>query len=314
MASERSISFPIPELYYTALFEAMSGNSILVYCDTPRFTILAATPEYLNSSGHTKQTLIGKGVFEAFPANHADPDHKGDNDLFASFQHVLLHKTPHFLPLQRYDLQNSDGSFTEKYWRASNKPVLAPNGEVAYIIHAAEDITSQVIAEKRETQIEGIEQAFDLFMDAPMVVGLVNGDDYVLEMANKEAFKLWGKGPEIFGKPILQGLPELEGQGIIDLFDQVRNSGQPFFAHEVPVTSLIDGKKEQHYFNLVYQPYYNNRSSKATGVFTISHDVTEQVKARQRAEESEAKFRTMAESTPVLIAVADETSNATYFN
>jgi PAS domain S-box-containing protein len=151
-------------------------------------------------------------------------------------------------------------------------------------------------------------------MDAPMVVGLVNGDDYVLELANKEAFKLWGKGPEIIGKPILKALPELQGQGILDLFDQVRNSGQPFFAHEVPVNSFIDGKKNQHYFNLVYQPYYNNRSSKATGVFTISHDVTEQVKARQRAEESEAKFRTMAESTPVLIAVADDTSNATYFN
>jgi hypothetical protein len=62
----------------------------------------------------------------------------------------------------------------------------------------------------------------------------------------------------------------------------------------VPVTSLVDGKKEQHYFNLVYQPYYNNESSKATGVFTISHDVTEQVKARQSALESEERFRSMA--------------------
>jgi PAS domain S-box-containing protein len=216
--------------------------------------------------------------------------------------------------MQRYDVADGDGNFTEKYWKVENRPVFGPDGEVAYFLHTTEDITARIKTEKRDVQTEGIKQAFDLFMHAPMVVGLVNGDAYVLELANKEAFKLWGKGPEIIGKPILQALPELEGQGIIELFDQVRNSGEPFFAHEVPVASYVNGKKEQHYFNLVYQPYYNYGSSKATGVFTISHDVTEQVKARQSAEESEAKFRRMAESTPVLIAVGDETSNATYLN
>lgn len=286
------------ELLYAALFEALSGNSILIKANAPKFTIVAATPEYIVNSGVAGETLIGKGVFEAFPANSADPDHKGDSDLYASFQHVLQYKKSHFLPFQRYDLQNDDGSFTEKHWKVSNKPVLSSHNEVAYIIHTAEDITDQIIARRRENQIENIEKAFSLIMHAPIMVGLVKGDDYVLEMANKETFAFWGKGPEIIGKPILQGLPELEGQGIVELFDQVRTSGQLYFANEVPVTSFVNGKREQHYFNLVYQPYYNNRSSKPTGVFTISHDVTEIVTSKRKVEESEQDLRNMVLQAP----------------
>jgi hypothetical protein len=189
----------------------------------------------------------------------------GESNLRASFAHVLHpYKEPHQLPIQRYDVADGDGSFTEKYWKAENRPVFGPDGEVAYILHTAEDITAQIKAEKREVQMEGIKQAFDLFMDAPMVVGLVNGDDYVLELANKEAFKLWGKGPEIIGKPILQGLPELEGQGIIELFDQVRNSGSPFSLMKCRSVPLLMVKR-----------------SNTTSIWSISLTITTEAQKRQ---------------------------------
>jgi hypothetical protein len=234
-----------------------------------------------------------------------------------SLMHVCLHKASHQLPVQRYDIAGEDGSFSERYWKASNKPVFSPEGEVAYIIHSAEDITAKVKAEKREVQMDGIEQAFGLFMHAPMVVGMVDGDDHVLKMANEEAFKLWGKGPEIIGKPILQSLPELKEQGIIDLFDQVRNSGRPYIAHEVQVNSFVDGKEEQHYFNLVYQPYYSEGRLQPTGVFTISHDVTEQVEARLKVEKSEAtlkQFKFMADNAQDPFILMREDGTFAYLN
>jgi PAS domain S-box-containing protein len=296
MTYDTSTPFQIPELYYIALFEALPGSCILLQNNPPHYTVLAATPEYLAQTGYRKEAIIGKGVFEMSPSNPHDPTDTGANDLRDSLEHVLLHKAPHQLAVQRHDIAGEDGFFSERYWRASNKPVFSPHGEVVHIIHSAEDITDQVKAEKREVQIEGIEKVFGLFMHAPMVVGLVDGDNYVLKMANEEAFKLWGKGPEIIGKPILQGLPELQNQGIIDLFDQVRTTGQPYIAHEVPVRSFADGREEQRYFNLVYQPYSSKHSTKPTGVFTISHNVTEQVIARLQAQDSEAKYRTLFES------------------
>ena len=176
-----------------------------------------------------------------------------------------------------------------------------PMERSAYIIHCADDITEQIKAREREVKIEGIEKAFDLFNYAPMVVGLVNGDDHVLEMANDEAFKFWGKGTKIIGKPILEGIPELEGQGIIEVFDKVRTSGYPFIAHEVPIRSIVKwNMKNNHYFNLVYQPY-NSNGAKATGVFTIWYNVTQQA-GRGKRKESEEKYRTLFKSMTRAIA------------
>ncbi|WP_207494474.1 PAS domain S-box protein [Aridibaculum aurantiacum] len=295
---ESSTSLQIPMANYTMLFEAMAGNDVLLQADAPIFTIIAATPSYIEQSNSSRDAMFGKGIFEVFPDSD-DPGNTGTKELLASLLKVIESKQPHQLPVQRYDTIGEDGQFIERYWRATNKPVFAPGGEVAYILHSVAEITDQINAEKREVQLDGIEKVHELFMNATIVVGLVNGDDYVLEMANKEAFKLWGKGEEIIGKPILEALPELNGQGIIELFDQVRSTGEPFIAHEVPVTSFAGGKEEQHYFNLVYQPYYSKNATKATGVFTISHDVTEQVKSRQivqRSEEALKRFKFMADN------------------
>ncbi len=278
------------------LFDALAGHNLLLEANPPHFTILAATPQRLQDVGMSKEAVLGKALFEAHPGNSNDPTDNGVSNLRASLDHVLRYKEIHELPIQRYDLPNEEGGFSEKYWRASNRPVLNEAGEVAYIIHSAEDITQQIKSAQREIQMAGVEKIFSLFMHAPMVVGLVNGKDHVLEMANDAAFRLWGKGPEaLIGKPILEGLPELAGQGIIELFDQVRASGKPFIVHEAPVSALVNGKEVQHYFNLVYQPYYGNNDTEVTGVFTISHDITGQVLARRRIEGSEAALESALE-------------------
>jgi signal transduction histidine kinase len=314
MSAKTSNSFQIPEPYYMALFEAMSGNNVLIKADPPKMTILAATPGFLKETGYTKEAMIGKGVFEAFPVNN-DPEDSGGRELLASFEHVIRHKEPHTLPAHRYDLKDTDGNFAERHWRASNKPVLSPEGEVAYIIHSTEDITGELTAQKRENRLREVEKFFALVMEAPMVVGLAMGDDYVLEMANKAAFRLWGKGPEIIGKPILEGLPELEGQGVIELFDQVRSTGQPFLAYEVPVTSYAGGQQKTHYFDLVYQPYFDECTEGVAGVFTISYDITAMVLARKKLEESEREAeRTAAleQQKRFVESILEASSNGVY--
>lgn len=296
MTYDTTISNLAEKAAYVRLFDALVGHNLLLEANPPHFTILAATEQRLRDVGMTKGDVIGKPLFEAHPGSADDPTDNGVNNLRSSLEHVLRYKETHHLPIQRYDLPDSQGTFSEKYWRASNRPVLNEAGEVVYIIHTAEEITTQIKAAQREVRMEGVEKIFTLFMHAPIVIGLAIGEDYVLELANEAAFKLWGKSPEqLIGKPILEGLPELAGQGIIELFDQVRSTGKPFTAQEVPVTSLVNGRKEQHYFNLVYQPYYDKGADKATGVFTISHDITEQVLARKILEENKVALEAALE-------------------
>src|SRR5690349_6011335 len=68
------------DLLYTALFEALPGNSVLLKTNAPVFTILAVTPSYVAHSGYTQDYLVGKGIFEAFPAND-DPSDTGETAM-----------------------------------------------------------------------------------------------------------------------------------------------------------------------------------------------------------------------------------------
>lgn len=281
---------------YAALFEALSSNSVLLRPNEPIYTIIAVTEPYLKATGTKKEDLLGKGIFEAFPANNIDPKHTGENDLYQSYKYVLEQKKPHYLPLQRYDLLNEDGSFDVRYWRASNKPVFSPVGDLAFIIHTAEDITDQMKAEQRETQIEGIEKAYELFMQVPSVVGIAKGKELVLELANESAFQLWGKGPEILGKSLRETLPELEGQGIFDLFEKVFQTGKSCSGTEVLVATMRLGIKEIRYFDLFYQPIFDKENKEPIGVFTLSNDVSDKVVAIKKVGESESKYRTLFES------------------
>ena len=282
---------------YMALFDALPGNSLLLQIDAPKYTILAATAGYLKDTGTNKKDLIGQGIFEAFPSHPHDDANTGEKDLYASLAMVLQLKKQQLLPARRYNLKNEDGSFTEHYWRVENSPVLTPNGEVAYIIHAAEDITLSVMATKRAEGIKGIKKAYDLFMNAPVIIGILQGDDYIIELANEGLLEVWDRTADVIGKPLLTAIPELKEQGFITLLDQVQTTGEPFYAYEFPITLNRQGKNEVVYFDFVYKPIYQNETgNKASGIISVGHNVTAQVKARAEVRENETKYQALFES------------------
>ncbi|HUQ67814.1 MAG TPA: ATP-binding protein [Flavitalea sp.] len=147
-------------IQYTDLFESLPGSCILLQIDAPHYTILAATPEYCVQTVTTKEYLIGKGMFEAFPPNPDDPADTGTNDVRASLDHVRLYKKPHQLPVQRYDIAGQDGQLIQTYWSAINKPVFSSNGELAFIIHTAENITALIKSEQKEIEYQELHHAF----------------------------------------------------------------------------------------------------------------------------------------------------------
>lgn len=296
MSYESFSSFEIPEQHYTVLFDAMPGQSMLVKADAPRFTILAATPAYIAQTGYAKQAIIGKGIFEVF-SNQLNTEKGGNNNLLASFQHVLQKKEPHKLPAQPFTLKNAENNLVKGQWKASNTPVLSPDGEVVYIIHTLEDFSYEVTVEDERNKTKGIEKAYHLFMNAPVIIGVLRGDDYIIELANESLLEVWGRTEEAIGKPLLAAIPELEAQGLISLLNQVRSTGNPFYAYEFPITLNRHGSEEVLYFDFIYKPIYDDETSQmASGIISVGHDVTAQVTARKAAQESQAKYRNLFES------------------
>jgi PAS domain S-box-containing protein len=204
----------------------------------------------------------------------------------SSLQRALQTKAPDQMPVVRYDVAVTDGTFEERYWSAVHKPVLNAAGEVLYIINNSTEVTAQVVAEQQQRALRKIEKNYQLFMQAPVAICIVRGPDHMVELANEELLQILGRSSEIVGKPLFESIPEAIVQGFPELLDRVRSTGEAHYATEHPTTLVIDGKQEERYYNFVYQPYYENRNDKLpSGVFSVAHNVTAQVLARKKLEE-----------------------------
>src|SRR6476661_468268 len=217
---------------FQAIFNALPSNSLLVKADGPTYTILVATPGYLAHTGYTRESVVGKGLFEAFPGNNADATDNGISDLKASYEQVIAQKETHVLPMHGYDLKNEDGSFTKHYRRVSNSPVFGEAGEVDYVIHTIEDVACEIKALVQEQKMKDLKKDYSVFMKAPIAVNILNGPELIIEMANQPSLEVWDKGEEVIGESLLKILPELVGQGYKELAGQIMKTGVTHRAYE----------------------------------------------------------------------------------
>lgn len=130
---------------FRMLFDAAPSPNLILRADAPHFTIVAANNAYLAATMTTREHIVGRPIFDAFPDNPDDPEATGVRRVRESIEHVIAHRQPHTMAVQRYDVARPDGNgFEEKYWSPVHVPVLGPGGEVAYIIQRPEDVTEFV--------------------------------------------------------------------------------------------------------------------------------------------------------------------------
>lgn len=278
------------------VFEAMAGNSLVLLPDIPVFTVVAATEDYLNTLGRLKTELTNKGIFDAFSPAQENINLNDIHQLRFSLEKVINSKALDQMPIVRFDIKNQDGTFEERYWTAINKPVIDKNGQVVYIIHTAQELTSKGKNEQSPSRLKSLEKSYDLFMQVPVTIGVVKGPEYVIELANDNLLEIWGRTSDVIGKSLFNAIPELKEQGFKELLDQVLKSGEPYYAYEYPILITRKGKNEVFYFDFVYKPYFEDDEITPVGVLAVGHNVTKQVESRH-------KFKTVIEESndPILI-------------
>ncbi|HEY4133066.1 MAG TPA: ATP-binding protein, partial [Gemmatimonadaceae bacterium] len=126
----------------------------------------------------------------------------------------------------------------------------------------------------------------ELFAQAPAAIAILSGPDFVYETANDEYVRLV-HGRSVLGKPIREALPELAGQGVFELLERVRSTGEVVTGNELRVLLAETPGEEprEHFFNFVYQPIHEE-GGEVSSVFVHAVDVTDQVIARREAEEA----------------------------
>jgi PAS domain S-box-containing protein len=145
--------------------------------------------------------------------------------------------------------------------------------------------------------LDVFEQRFhSLFHEAPFSAALLSGDDFKIEMANAVSLKLWGKDSSIIGKPLLEAIPEIKDQRVYKILKEVYRTGETYEGKEHTANLEKNGELKKIYVNLVYKAI-KNTAGKVTGVFAVGYDVTDQVLARKRSQESDTRARVAIEST-----------------
>lgn len=287
---------------------------------SPDLTILTASNAYLKATRKERRDIQWKQLLDVFPDDPALSDTDAITNLRQSLAWVLQHRQPHHMPPQRYDLVQLEqpGSFEEKYWLPSNTPVLDSTGDIWYIIHRVEDITELVLVQKRLDQqleqqaIKGDftdaalvtaqaisdlerEKVHSILMDAPALICIFEGPQHVFKLVNPLYQQLVGERP-LLGKPIAEAMPELAGQPIFGLLDQVYRTGESFHANEmiVQLDHNNEGGLGHNYYNFIYQATHDLQG-KIDGIMVFAYEVTALVEARQKVEQREQTLQELYE-------------------
>ncbi len=133
-------------------------------------------------------------------------------------------------------------------------------------------------------------------------MAVVSGKDHVFVLANKPYYQLVGHR-DILGKPVAMALPEVAGQGFVDLLDSVFQTGIPFVGKEMKVLlqTAPDTPLSERYLDFVYQPR-RNAAGEVEGIFVHGIDVTNLVISRQQSEARAQQLKQQGQTLDTLVS------------
>jgi signal transduction histidine kinase len=176
-------------------------------------------------------------------------------------------------------MRRGRGEAEDTWFTFSYSPVQDDDGAIAGMFCACVETTQTVLAERElRTREEWLQSLFD---QAPGFAAELRGPDHVFERAN-EGYRLMTGQRELIGLPVAQAMPEVVGQGFLELLDGVYVTGVPYVGRSVRV--MLDRTPSQPpdeaFVDFMYQPL-RDADGRITGIFVQGHEVTEQHRARE---------------------------------
>ena len=211
-------------------------------------------------------------------------------------QNILWHKSK----LENFEISHNFPNIGERIVLLNARELVNETGSEKLILLAIADITEQKNARKK---IEESEQRFrTLVIQAPVAIGIYKGKKYIAEVVNELALQMLNAAFDFIGKPLFDVLPELENQGLKTIMDNVLQSGTTYYGNELEFTIHKKNISTQGFYNLIIQQLKADNES-ITGIIIVASEVTEQVLARKKVEESEHQYHNLIYTSPCMIAI-----------
>lgn len=147
---------------------------------------------------------------------------------------------------------------------------------------------------------------------SPAPTSIYSGEDMIIRFANEGMLALWGKDASVIGKPLMEAIPELEGQPFLGLLQQVWRSGKTYSVSEAPARLIKNGKEVLDYFDYEYKAL-TDQNNKTWCILNTALNVTsrreflEQI--RQKEEIEHALNEEMAATLEELTSTNEELSS-----
>lgn len=201
----------------------------------------------------------------------------------------------------------------EQVWmNLDYSPVLDDGGQPAGVIAIVVETSAKVRAEQwRDAERDRMRQMFE---QAPGFMAMLAGPEHVFELTNAAYMQLIGHR-NVLGKTIREALPEIEGQGYVELLDNVFATGEPFIGQTLNarLQRTPGSAAEERFLDVIYQPVRDPGGS-VVGIFVQGADVTERILAEQQVRANAELFRTFAEAMPNHVWTAPPDGALDWFN
>lgn len=197
------------------------------------------------------------------------------DDIHPLIERALAGKSTYSenLPL----LMDRHGYDEQTWFTFAYSPLHDEHGEVKGIYCTCVETTNQVLAERYRNEENN--RLRTLFEQAPGFMAILRGPDHVFDLTNIAYYQLVGHR-QVLGKPVREALPEVVGQGFLDLLDNVYSTGKTYVGRAMPIKLQREPHEspEERFIDFVYQPI-RDAHGVVTGIFAEGSDITERKQA-----------------------------------
>lgn len=194
-------------------------------------------------------------------------------------------------------------------------PILDENGEIIEWFGAASNVTqrrnTQELLSQTLAQAEQQKRLYETITASTPDLIYVFDLNYRFTYANQSLLAMWGKTwDNAIGKGLRDlGYEEWHARMHEREIDEIRRTKKPIRGE----VSFPHAELGRRIYDYIFVPVFNDHGE-VEAIAGTTRDITDIRRAEIAVSESEIRFRTMAEATDILIAVADERGAANYFN
>ncbi len=288
-------------LEFERLFEALPSPYMVLDSE---LRYVAVNRAYEDAVMRSRADLVGRKLFDMFPN-----EGEGGRRVKASLDEVLRSGSPDTIAFIPYEIPRpaaAGGGFEQRYWTATHTPVTNSEDDVEFIIQNTVDVTeivrlkeagslpfrtipselallkhAQDVEEAYQTSVSQAEEFRHLFRQAPGMIAVVQGPDHLFTFVN-DSFTRFIGGRDTIGRALRAATPEIEGQGFIEMLDEVYAEGRSFAGEAVRVMIKpgAHAKPAEAFVDFSFNPI-RKENGEISGVFIQGFDRTDVIRAAQ---------------------------------